>query len=148
SVLIERPPRGCHPAPKSVHPYSRSCRRNWLKSLRLWPKEINIPIQSRAFLAAKTPDPVDEFAAVARCGHAPVRARSAGRGDRGEFMRRFLLALVVLALPALATAAPIRLPDQPSKESILGWMNTYRLHPDPDRLPVAVKAMSRMGLIT
>lgn len=62
-------------------------------------------------------------------------------------MRRFLLALVVVALPALAAAAPIRLPDQPSKESILGWMNTYRLHPDPDRLPVAVRAMSRLGLI-
>src|SRR4051794_30635521 len=82
-----------------------------------------------------------------------MRSRASTRalrraGDRGEFMRRFLLALVVLALPALATAAPIRLPDQASKESILGWMNTYRLHPDPDRLPVAVKAMSRMGLIT
>lgn len=63
-------------------------------------------------------------------------------------MRRFLLALVILALPALAAAAPIRLPDQPSKESILGWMNTYRLHPEPDRLPVAVRAMSRLGLLT
>src|SRR5262245_22010511 len=68
-------------------------------------------------------------------------------------MRRFLSALVVLvlavsAVPAFATGAPVRLPDQPSKESILGWMNTYRFHPDPDRLPVAVRAMSRLGLIT
>jgi hypothetical protein len=78
-------------------------------------------------------------------------------------MRRFLLALVVfapvvfapvvlapvlLALPALAAAAPARLPDQPSKESVLSWINTYRLHPDPERLPVAVRAMSRLGLIT
>src|SRR6476660_3021337 len=63
-------------------------------------------------------------------------------------MRRFLLALVILALPALAAAAPIRLPDQPTKESVLGWMNTYRLHPEPDRLPVAVRAMSRLGLLT
>jgi hypothetical protein len=63
-------------------------------------------------------------------------------------MRRFLFALVVAALPALAAGAPARLPDQPTKESILGWINTYRLHPDPDRLPVAVRAMSRLGLIT
>jgi hypothetical protein len=63
-------------------------------------------------------------------------------------MRRFLLALVVAALPALAAGAPARLPDQPAKESILSWINTYRLHPDPDRLPVAVRAMSRLGLIT
>jgi hypothetical protein len=73
-------------------------------------------------------------------------------------MRRFLLALgvfapvvfapVVLALPAFAAAAPVRLPDQASKESVLGWINTYRLHPDPERLPVAVRAMSRLGLIT
>jgi hypothetical protein len=63
-------------------------------------------------------------------------------------MRRFLFALVVAALPALAAGAPARLPDQPTKESILSWINTYRLHPDPDRLPVAVRAMSRLGLIT
>ena len=64
-------------------------------------------------------------------------------------MRRFLFALVVVALPAAhAAGAPARLPDQPTKESILGWMNTYRLHPDPDRLPTAVRAMSRLGLIT
>jgi hypothetical protein len=62
-------------------------------------------------------------------------------------MRRFLFALVVAALPALAAGAPARLPDQPAKESILSWINTYRLHPDPDRLPVAVRAMSRLGLI-
>jgi hypothetical protein len=68
-------------------------------------------------------------------------------------MRRFLFALMfallAVALPALAAAAPAaRLPDQPSKENILAWINTYRLHPDPERLPVAVRAMSRLGLIT
>ena len=74
-------------------------------------------------------------------------------------MRRFLLALIVVALPtiglpaivfpAIVLAAPAaRLPDQPSKENILAWINSYRLHPDPDRVPVAVRAMSRLGLIT
>jgi hypothetical protein len=66
-------------------------------------------------------------------------------------MRRFLLALVVAALSgfatAAATAAPTRLPDPPSKEAILAWINTYRLHPDADRLPVAVRGMSRLGLL-
>jgi len=68
-------------------------------------------------------------------------------------MRRLLLAFValpafvILALPLCAAAAPARLPDQSSKEGILGWMNTYRLHPDPDRLPGAVRGMSRLGLL-
>jgi hypothetical protein len=62
-------------------------------------------------------------------------------------MRRFALALLVLS-PGLACAAPARLPEQPSKEMILGWINTYRNHPDPDRVPVAVRGMSRLGLIT
>ena len=31
---------------------------------------------------------------------------------------------------------------------ILGWINTYRHNPDPDRVPVAVRGMSRLGLIT
>lgn len=63
-------------------------------------------------------------------------------------MRRFVVALIAVLLPALATAAPKGLPEQPSKEMILGWMNTYRHNPDPDRVPVAVRGMSRLGLIT
>ena len=63
-------------------------------------------------------------------------------------MRRLAFALIVLALPSFATAAPNRLPDQPSKENILGWINTYRVHPDPERVPAAVRGMSRLGLIT
>ncbi|MBV8835376.1 MAG: hypothetical protein JO000_02460, partial [Alphaproteobacteria bacterium] len=65
-------------------------------------------------------------------------------------MRRFLSALLVVALlpaVAVAAAAPTRLPDQPSKENILAWINTYRMHPAPERLPTAVRAMSRLGLI-
>ena len=61
-----------------------------------------------------------------------------------RFAGRVLLALVVLASvvlarPGLVSAAPNRLPEQPTKEMILGWMNTYRLHPDPDRLSGAVR---------
>jgi hypothetical protein len=63
-------------------------------------------------------------------------------------MRRLALALLVLALPSIAAAAPNRLPDQPSKENILGWINTYRTQPDPERVPAAVRGMSRLGLIT
>lgn len=61
---------------------------------------------------------------------------------------RFVVALVAALLPTLASAAPKGLPDQPSKEMILGWINTYRHNPDPDRVPVAVRGMSRIGLIT
>jgi hypothetical protein len=63
-------------------------------------------------------------------------------------MRRFVVALVAVLLPSLVSAAPKGLPDQPSKENILGWINTYRHNPDPDRVPAAVRGMSRLGLIT
>ena len=33
-----------------------------------------------------------------------------------------------------APTAPTRLPDQPTKENVLAWINTYRLHPAPERL--------------
>src|SRR5581483_9027913 len=78
-------------------------------------------------------------------GVTRVARDEGGIGD--QFMRRFLLAFIVFALPAMAFAAPTRLPDQPSKENILAWINTYRMHPAPDRLPTAVRAMSRLGLI-
>ena len=59
-------------------------------------------------------------------------------------MHRFVVTLVAVLLPGLVSAAPKGLPEQPSKETILGWINTYR-H-DPDRR--AVRGMSRLGLIT
>jgi hypothetical protein len=63
-------------------------------------------------------------------------------------MRRVVVALVALLLPGLVAAAPKGLPEQPSKEMILGWINNYRHNPDPDRVPAAVRGMSRLGLIT
>jgi len=63
-------------------------------------------------------------------------------------MHRFVVAVVAVLLPSLVSAAPKGLPEQPSKENILGWINTYRHNPDPDRVPAAVRGMSRLGLIT
>ena len=56
--------------------------------------------------------------------------------------------LAVLLLPLSAQAAAPRLPEQPTRENILGWINLYRSHRDPERLPVAIRGMSRLGLLT
>ncbi|MEA3021598.1 MAG: hypothetical protein QOK01_450 [Alphaproteobacteria bacterium] len=74
-------------------------------------------------------------------------------------MRRLVVAFVVivLVLPALLlarpasaarmSAAPSRLSDVASREDILGWINSYRKKPDPDRVPVAMRGLSRLGLL-
>lgn len=59
-----------------------------------------------------------------------------------------ILALVFLGLPAMA-AAPAKkkaAADFSSTENILRWINNYRLRPDPAKLPVAVKAMTELGV--
>src|SRR4051812_9805465 len=81
-------------------------------------------------------------------------------------MRRVVFALLLLPLPlqlqlllplqllpAALAAAPMRpLPnrqlDTAPKEVILGWINGYRHHPEPDQAPLAVKGMSRLGILT
>ena len=64
-------------------------------------------------------------------------------------MHRVVVALVAVLLPGfVSAAAPRGLPEQPSKETVLAWINSYRHNPDPDRVPVAVRGMSRLGLIT
>jgi hypothetical protein len=51
-------------------------------------------------------------------------------------MRRLVVALVFLLLPAFSDAAPTpRLPDGASRETVLSWINGYRRNPDPDRVP-------------
>ena len=61
-------------------------------------------------------------------------------------MRRLVVALVFLLLPAFADAAPTpRLPDGASRETILSWINGYRRNPDPDRVPVAIRSLTRLG---
>jgi hypothetical protein len=56
------------------------------------------------------------------------------------------LALLAILVPPAASAA--RLPDNPTRENVLGWINTYRHNPSPDQVPGAVRAMSRLGLLS
>lgn len=68
-------------------------------------------------------------------------------------MRRLIIALAAVALSAPVLAAPLRpLPvrqlEIAPKETILGWINQYRHHPEPDKVPGAVHGMSRLGLLT
>ena len=63
-------------------------------------------------------------------------------------MRRLVAVVVALLIPTLVSAAPHRLPDYASKETLLGWIGVYRHNPDPDRVPTAVRVMSRLGLLS
>jgi hypothetical protein len=68
-------------------------------------------------------------------------------------MPRVVMVLALLIAAALPSAAA----DRPAKEragaafgkseDVLLWINGYRLKPEPQRLPAAVKAMSAFGLI-
>ncbi len=65
-----------------------------------------------------------------------------------QFLLPGLLALAVLALAPLTASAKPKEPKGFAKpEEILQWINDYRQHPDPERLPAAVKAMREMGLL-
>ena len=68
-------------------------------------------------------------------------------------MRRAIVLLLALLLPASLGAAPIRqLPARQleiaPKEVILGWINQYRHHPEPEQVPLAVHGLSRLGVLT
>jgi hypothetical protein len=68
-------------------------------------------------------------------------------------MRRVIVTLLAVVVSAPAFATPSRPPQAPQlaiapKEVILGWINQYRHHPEPDRVPQAVHGMSRLGLLT
>jgi hypothetical protein len=68
-------------------------------------------------------------------------------------MRRAVIVLIAVLLPASLAAAPARpLPapqlDIAPKEVILGWINQYRHHPEPDKVPLAVRGLSRLGVLT
>jgi hypothetical protein len=63
-------------------------------------------------------------------------------------MRRVAVALIAVVLSAPASAAPVRQLEVAPKEVILGWINQYRHSPEPDKVPLAVKGMSRLGLLT
>ena len=69
------------------------------------------------------------------------------------FMRRVIVSLIAVLLAASASAAPVRQVavrqlDVAPKEVILGWINQYRHNPEPDKVPLAVRGMSRLGLLT
>ncbi len=62
----------------------------------------------------------------------------------------FFLSLLVVAMPALAAKTPQKEKPQPpfsKSEDLLKWINVYKQAPAPKRLPEAVKAMSRFGLL-
>ena len=63
-------------------------------------------------------------------------------------MRRVVVSLVAVLLPLSASAAPVRQLEIAPKEVILGWINQYRHNPEPDRVPLAVRGMSRLGLLS
>src|SRR5882757_9296213 len=64
-------------------------------------------------------------------------------------MRRVAVTLVLLLLSASSSAfaASQRPLDASSRESILGWINTYRFNPDPARVPAAMRGLARLGLL-
>ena len=57
-----------------------------------------------------------------------------------------MLALLVLATPAVNAAPAGKKPEFASTDHILRWINNYRLKPEPAKLPAAVKAMSQLGV--
>jgi hypothetical protein len=59
------------------------------------------------------------------------------------------VAPIVLAmlLPAEANAATARLNEQSSREEALKWIDGYRNKPDPAAVPIAMKVLSRRGLL-
>jgi hypothetical protein len=67
-------------------------------------------------------------------------------------MRRSLIVVLVSVVcvigdlwPAAAAQQPMRLLDLMTPESVLRWINGYRLKPDPSGVPEVVKALSKMA---
>ena len=57
-----------------------------------------------------------------------------------------MLALLLACAPEAIAAPSKKKPEFASSEHILRWINGYRLKPEPDKLPAAVKAMSELGV--
>lgn len=66
-------------------------------------------------------------------------------------MRVFAAIFAAACLAAIgatdARAAPTRNADLSRPDLILAWINTYRSRPDPQAVPAAVKALSRLGAL-
>src|SRR5262249_61676037 len=61
-----------------------------------------------------------------------------------EMRRAKAVIIALLLLTGPAQAAPSRLVDLTSTESVLRWINSYRTKPDPAGVPAAVHAPSRL----
>jgi hypothetical protein len=59
----------------------------------------------------------------------------------------FALLIALLLFPASAGAAAHKLDELTSRDAMLGWMWAYRASPNPDGVPTAMKAASRLGLL-
>jgi hypothetical protein len=57
-----------------------------------------------------------------------------------------LALLLTIAHAALAKPPPQQRVEFGSQEAILRWINAYRVHPTPDKVPDVVQAMSRLNL--
>src|SRR5215470_12678282 len=84
-----------------------------------------------------------------------ARCDPRGRGARGKVMRcltALLITLIALGAPAVAAAptskanASVKKNEFASSESILRWINGYRLKPEPTKVPQAARAMSELNL--
>ena len=60
-------------------------------------------------------------------------------------MRFVIVVLVLLLVPGAASAS--RPPDFMSRDTILGWINTYRANPDPTHVPAMMRGLARLGLL-
>ena len=58
-----------------------------------------------------------------------------------------LAVLAVLILPTAATAAAWRLTELSAREDVLKWIDGYRRRPDPAAVPIAMKVLSRRGVL-
>jgi hypothetical protein len=57
-----------------------------------------------------------------------------------------LFAVALLAAPAYAATPPKKKEEFVTAENILRWINGYRTHPNPDKMPLMVKAVSALGI--
>lgn len=59
-----------------------------------------------------------------------------------------IAAALLAAAPAFAAQKTAPPPDPfPAAENLMAWINGYRHDPEPDKLPSAVQAMRRLGLV-
>jgi hypothetical protein len=55
-----------------------------------------------------------------------------------------VLSISLIFIASIASAAP-RADEPPSAEAVLGWINQYRLKPEPHRVPEAIRAAGKLG---